>query len=267
MQRLTGSYAEYSYEDLGVSLIRPEQAAQNNDRRPENRVVILPDWQGGHTPYANRMAAMFGHALKAETVIFNPYPNDVRPDVYLNGADGLISRMLANLDQFRWKLRSFLARARPLWSAPDTPLILMGFCFGGTAAFEAARVDDSISLAFSVHGRRVIDPARMRRPGPGPAMHYIGGGADGLVPKWTVSAFREEIAQRDVEGSLNLLPGQGHSFTKKEIGFVGPLSRYSAPALFRTLELTTQIVADWSNPTDLTHQEPHHANITNCPNK
>lgn len=234
--------AEFEYDDLGVSLIVPRRTALDGGQSPQARVVILPDWQGGHTHYATRMAAMFGEALQAETLIFNQYSTGVQPATYAGDGDMRIVRLMADLDRFRCTLLAFLARAASHWKTQSTPLILIGFCFGGTAAFEAARAGAEIDMAFSVHGTPVVDPARMRRPGKGPTMHYIGGGDDGLVPSWTVSAFREEIAQPGAQGSIHFVPGQGHSFTKKEIGYVGPLSRYSAPALFQTLQLTRQIV-------------------------
>jgi len=235
--------AEFSYHDLGVSLIAPRILDEKRVRQPQARVIVLPDWQGGHTHYATRMAMLFGDALQAETLIFNQYPPGVQPKAYIGDGDGRVAQLLGHLDRFRTLLRMVVARSAAHWTTNGTPLILLGFCFGGTAAFEAARADDTIDIAFSIHGTPVIDPARMRRPGPGASMHYIGGGDDGLVPEWSVSAFREEIAQDGIFGSLQLLPGQGHSFTKKEIGAVGPMSRYSAPALFETVERTKSIVA------------------------
>lgn len=222
------------------SLVVPEPGARA--AKPALRALVLPDWQGGHTRYIQRMARLFGEKIGAETLIFNPYPADVRPQSYDGEGRALVAALLSDRQHLRATIRAAIDQARPLWRARSAPLIVIGFCFGGSLAFEAVRAGAPVEMAISIHGTPVLNAGAPTTLGdqavPGAEMHYIGGGADRLVPEPSISAFREELERHNRPGSLTLLAGEGHSFTKEEVGRIGPLSRYSQSALHRSLALT-----------------------------
>lgn len=222
------------------SLVVPEPVARTS--KPALRALVLPDWQGGHTRYIERMARLFGERLGAETLIFNPYPAEVRPQSYEGEGRALVAGLLSDRQHLRATIRAAIEQARPIWRADSAPLILIGFCFGGSLAFEAVRAGAPVAMAISVHGTPVLNAGEPATLGdqavPGVEMHYIGGGGDRLVPGESISAFRDELERHKRQGSLTLLAGQGHSFTKEEVGRIGPLSRYSQSALHRSLALT-----------------------------
>lgn len=223
------------------SLVVPEPAPRASKPRAL-RALILPDWQGGHTPYIRRMAQIFGERVDAEPLIFNPYPEGIHPKTYDGEGRALVAGLLADRPGLRATIRMAIDQAEPLWRSRSAPLILIGFCFGGSLAFEAVRAGAEVAMAFSIHGTPVLASEGMEAPGDrsrdGVELHYIGGGGDRLVPDRSILAFRDELERSNRQGSLTLLAGEGHSFTKEEVGRIGPLSRYSQSALQRSLALT-----------------------------
>ena len=126
-----------------------------------------------------------------------------------------------------------------------TPVVLVGFCFGGTQAYLAAasgepEVDGVIAFYGSLDGARVGVPsprdhaAEMRGP-----LLGLFGGADQAIPPDQVEAFDAALTSAGVEHEVVVYPGAPHSFFDRKqaehaeacadawrrvLGFLGGLS-------------------------------------------
>lgn len=217
---------------------------------PRMRLLILPDWQGGLTAYAARMARLFGARLGARAAILHPYGPGIVPRSYEDEGHALVVDLARDIGRLHRLAKAAVDHGADLWKMPDAPLALVGFCFGGTLALEAARIGLG-DVAVSIHGTPVLSMTEPRTAATGPAMHYIGGGGDALVPEPALTAFRRELQRSGRPGSVTLLGNAGHSFTKREVGTLGPYSRYSAPTLIHALNLTEAM----ARPLTLTQPE------------
>jgi carboxymethylenebutenolidase len=100
----------------------------------------------------------------------------------------------------------------------DTPIVAIGFCFGGTQAYLAAASDD-LPLAGVIAFYGALDGSRLGVPSP---PHHVGqmrgpilglfGGADARIPIDRVEAFDEALTQAGVEHEIVVYAGAPHSF-------------------------------------------------------
>ena len=99
-----------------------------------------------------------------------------------------------------------------------TPVVLVGFCFGGTQAYLAAAsgepaVDGVIAFYGSLDGARVGVPSprdhaeEMRGP-----LLGLFGGADQAIPLDQVEAFDAALSRAGAEHEVVVYPGAPHSF-------------------------------------------------------
>lgn len=213
----------------------------SNPERASFRLLVLPDWQGGKTAYVERMASSYGSALNAETWIFHPYHTDKHLSRWEPQGQIAVEYLLADRLKTRRWLQEVILKMHQEWLNPDLPLVLLGFCFGGTLAFEAARSCSSIAAAISIHGDPSTD-MNLESAYEQAAMVLLLGGADPLIPHKNVSTFTAEMQQSNREWFLHTLGQARHSFTKEEVGFIGPGSVYSEDMLAASIDLVKAII-------------------------
>ena len=209
-------------ESWGRHLLSPQQ--------PDYRLLILPDWQGAFTPYIERMAKLFGHALNAETKVFHPYRMNTRPSHYEQEGRFEVAKVLQDRHKVRQWMNLSLQQLEEQWQSDATPLLLVGFCLGGTLAFEAGRVNESVSLSVSLHGDPSTDLGLVPDQEATPFI-FFNGGSDPLIPGMALEKFMYEMHRGRREWYMHTLGTARHSFTKQEVGKVGPGSIYSASHL------------------------------------
>jgi dienelactone hydrolase len=193
------------------------------------RLLILSDWQGGHSNYIRRMAMLFSDALQSETVIFHPYEQRQLPTNYdFDGHKRVASRLADALTTRQW-MADCLAALEPYWQHPKVPLILVGFCLGGSLAFEAARHCDLARVAISIHGNPLSDLGQISKHQT--TMVYVSGGNDPLIPAQATAHFIQEMGHSQRDWFHFTLGKARHSFSKQEVGDQGPGSIYD-PRLF-----------------------------------
>jgi len=99
-------------------------------------------------------------------------------------------------------------------------LAAIGYCFGGTTAFELARSGADINAAVGFHSglgtARPQDAANIK----GKILACIGAD-DPLIPPEQRVAFEKEMTAAKVDWRLNLYGGAGHSFTNPDVGSWG----------------------------------------------
>lgn len=99
-------------------------------------------------------------------------------------------------------------------------LAAIGYCFGGTTAFELARSGADIKAAVGFHAglgtARPQDAANIK----GKILALIGAD-DPIIPAEQRAAFEKEMTEAKVDWRLLLFGGAGHSFTNPDVGALG----------------------------------------------
>lgn len=118
-----------------------------------------------------------------------------------------------NPDTLRQRGRAGL---KALASLPeiDGRLAVIGFCFGGMAALELARVGSDVAGVASIHGS--LKTRKPAQPGSVKARVLVCHGAlDPHVPLPDVIAFAEEMNQAKADWELIMYGGAVHGFTHR----------------------------------------------------
>ncbi len=118
-----------------------------------------------------------------------------------------------DVDDYRTRLLALLAAIDGLPEAADLPRGAIGFCMGGQAVLELARMNQPLNVVVSFHGLLNTD-----RPAPaggpvGPRILVCHGDADTLVPRTQVTAFWEEMDSAGADWHFHSYARVGHGFT------------------------------------------------------
>ncbi len=184
---LTGWLARPEGTPRGAILILPTIA--NVNAGMEQRARMLAD-QG----FVAMVADFYGEPVESFEASF-PLGNALRADV-----DHYRARITAGLDA--------LAKA-----APGLTLSAIGYCMGGQAALELARINAPIVLAASFHGLLTSDrPATAETPIK-PRLLICHGDADPLVPREQVLDFWKEMDAAGGNWHFHAYAGVKHGFT------------------------------------------------------
>lgn len=93
-------------------------------------------------------------------------------------------------------------------------IVVMGYCFGGTGALEAARAQLPVKAVVSIHGGL----GKGDRPN-GPIatkVLVLHGAEDKSVPESDVEALRQELKSANADWQLIYYAGCGHTWTNPE---------------------------------------------------
>ncbi|MBV8878440.1 MAG: dienelactone hydrolase family protein [Planctomycetaceae bacterium] len=177
-------------------------------------VLVCHQWMG-LTPY-ERMRADETAKLGFVAFALDIYGKGVRPKdreeaakmagIYKGDRALLRARALAGLETLR-----------KVEACDPSKIAVMGYCFGGTTALEAARSGADLAGTVSFHGD-------LSSPAPDDAKKIKGkvlalhGGDDPYVPPAQVAAFEEEMRKAGVDWQLVAFGGAVHAFTQKGAG-------------------------------------------------
>lgn len=118
--------------------------------------------------------------------------------------------LLADPLLLRDRARSAVRHVAGLPGVSDR-IAVAGYCFGGTIALELARDHAPIRAAVSLHGD--LEPVGGRLANSDIAVLSYTGGADPLIPRSQVDAFRDEVEAAGCPWQIVVHGGAGHSFT------------------------------------------------------
>jgi len=94
---------------------------------------------------------------------------------------------------------------------------VIGYCFGGTGAIEAARGGLKVKGVVSFHGGLGKDGNRIAKPITAKVL-VLHGADDPHVPAKEVSAFEDEMNSSKADWQLNKYANAVHAFTHKDAG-------------------------------------------------
>ncbi|CAB3756382.1 dienelactone hydrolase family protein [Paraburkholderia solisilvae] len=192
------------------------------------RILMFPDFDGAASSGAARLAHAYSRTCGAEVLLTDLYGKVDKPDGYDQRADSVIRHAHSHPLETRRRLVSMAAALADQWRARG-PLITLGFCFGGTLAFELARADRSISSAISIHGDPSTE-APISMGSTNAEFTMIQGSRDPLIPTESISSYTRECDDAQARWQLIVLGHARHSFTKKEMAGSNWAMRYDAHA-------------------------------------
>lgn len=101
--------------------------------------------------------------------------------------------------------------------ADKNNIVVIGYCFGGTGALEAARGGLNVKGVVSFHGGLGKDTSRTNGA-IAPKVLVLHGADDPYVPQKDIEAFQKEMKDAKADWQMVYYSGAVHAFTEKEAG-------------------------------------------------
>jgi dienelactone hydrolase len=171
-------------------------------------VLVIHDWDG-LTDYEQRRADMIA-GLGYDAFAVDLFGKGNRPaDIEARKKE--TGRLYQDRERMRALILGGLAEARKGGAAKT---VVMGYCFGGTAALELARSGkaDGVVGYTSFHGGLETPKGQAYPPGTAPIL-IAHGGADTSVTMEHLAALAKELEAADVEYEIEVYSGAPHGFT------------------------------------------------------
>lgn len=181
-------------------------------------VVILPDVRGLY-PFYIELAERFAHAGHPAIAI-DLYGRTAGLGPRDDGFDWAPHREQVKLGEAIDDIRAAIGELKDRTGASSH--VTVGFCFGGSLSFVAARNSD-LDLTGAIGFYGVLDASRFDGRGPlaqpqetrHPVLGLFGG-ADQAIPQADVEAFDAGLDEAGVEHEIHTYPGAPHSFFDKK---------------------------------------------------
>ena len=177
-------------------------------------VVVIHQWMGltDHERKVSDDLAKLGFvALAADIYGEGVHPKDA------GEAGKLAGVYKGDRALYRRRIAAAIAALKAQKGVDGSRLAVIGFCFGGTGALEAARGGLPVKGVVSFHGG--LDVPVGATHGPITAKLLVCHGAeDPFVPAKDVAAFQEEMRQAKADYVFVAYAGAVHAFTQKEAG-------------------------------------------------
>jgi len=116
----------------------------------------------------------------------------------------------------RQRVHAAIAQIQSM-SSVGPEIAIIGYCFGGTMALEAARAGEPLAAAISFHGGLGTKAPAAENAIKAPLLVHHGAD-DPHVPPAEVVAFEQEMTAAHARLTFYAYPGAVHSFTEKEAG-------------------------------------------------
>jgi len=188
---------------------------------PANRanIIMFPDWSGATTQSAHRLAQEYAQTCGAELLLTDVYGAGFAPVSY-DQVDPIIQDTVVDPTGMRETLLGLIGGLAQHWSNPNLPTIAVGFCFGGTLAFEAARAGGRILAVLSAHGMPTTTRPLRRGDRSKCQAEFVmcQGAADPFIPNSELLSFEREMDAAGQTWTVVKFSGAKHSFTRADLG-------------------------------------------------
>jgi dienelactone hydrolase len=177
-------------------------------------VLMIPDWMGVVQKAKDRAdkIAQLGFTV----LVSDAYGKDIRP-TDANEAGKLAGALKNNRRELRNRIQAAYEELKKIPQTDAKKIVAIGYCFGGTAALEAARAGLDIKGIVTFHGG-------LDSPNPDDGKNIKGkvlalhGADDPYVSAADLTAFEDEMRKNNVDWRLVKYGGAVHSFTDKTAG-------------------------------------------------
>ena len=206
--QLKAVYYTDENQKLEGFLAIPEK--QNNDK---SGVLLLPAWMGIDNNAKENATELA--KLGYQTFVADIYGIDKRPTSPKEA--GAIAGSFKKDFKFYQK-RIQLALDQLLKSGVNpNKIAVIGYCFGGTGAIEAARSNIKVNGIVSFHGGLGRDATRSIEI-INPKVLVLHGADDFYVPETEVKAFQDEMRTAKADWQMVYYANSVHAFTHKDAG-------------------------------------------------
>ncbi|NEU07170.1 dienelactone hydrolase family protein [Flavihumibacter sp. R14] len=201
-----------SYKDADASLQGYFVKAKSNKAKAPG-IVIVHQWMGlsdHEKGAATKIAALGYHAFAADiygtgNMPKTPQEAGEKAGYYRN-----------NPTIFQSRIKAAITQIVKQGADPDN-IVVMGYCFGGTGALEAARAAFPVKGVISFHGG--LGKQAERKNGLIKARVLVLHGADDpFVPKADIDKFQEEMKEGKADWQMIYYSNAVHAFTDENLG-------------------------------------------------
>ena len=213
---VTGAYAQLkpvSYHDDAQKLNGLSISPKGKDNKKKAGILILPAWKGIDTHSKNvaqDLSNLGYYAFVADIYGEGNYPTDTKT------AGQQAGYYKKNIDLYHKRIT--LALEQLIKSGADANnIVVIGYCFGGTGAIEAARANFPVKGIVSFHGGLGRDTARIINPIT-PKVLVLHGADDPSVPAAQALAFQQEMRDAKADWQMVYYANAVHAFTEPEAG-------------------------------------------------
>nr|BFD67962.1 dienelactone hydrolase family protein [Bdellovibrio sp. HAGR004] len=201
------------YKD-GKTILEGFLAYDEAIKGPRPAVIIVHQWMGltDHEKNSARMLAEKGYVVLAADI----YGKGKRPGNQTE-AGKLAGEYKGNTKLFREREKAAFEFLKKNKNVDAKHIVIMGYCFGGTGALEAARSGLPVVGAVSVHGGLASGKPEEAKNIKGKVL-VLHGAIDPYVPTTEVEGFMKEMNDAKVDYQFIAYSGAVHAFTQKEAG-------------------------------------------------
>ncbi|MEK2644552.1 dienelactone hydrolase family protein [Bdellovibrio sp. BCCA] len=181
---------------------------------PRPAVVIVHQWMGltDHEKNSAQRLAQQGYVAFALDI----YGKGVRPGSPQE-AGKLATQYKSDIKSFRQREKAALDFISKNKKVDPKRIVIIGYCFGGTGALEAARAGFPVIGAVSFHGG-LSTPNPQETKSVKPKLLVMHGAIDPNVPLTEVEGFMKEMNDAKADYQFIAYSGAVHAFTQKEAG-------------------------------------------------
>lgn len=176
-------------------------------------IIIIPAWFGlsdHEKSSADKLAAMGYHALAAD--IYGTGNNPKTPQE----AGEKSGYFKTNTDVFQSRVKAAINEIIKQGADPER-IVVMGYCFGGTGALEAARGDLPVKAIISFHGGLGKD-AQRKNSLIKPRVLVLHGADDPFIAAADITQFQREMKDGKADWQMIYYSNAVHAFTDKKAG-------------------------------------------------
>ena len=191
----------------GIS-VTPKKAMANKPG-----VLILPAWKGidEHSQeVAAELAAMGYYVFVADIYGVDKRPKDGKE------AGEKSSYYKTNITEYQKRISLALAELVKQGANAEN-IAVIGYCFGGTGALEAARANMKVKGVVSFHGGLSRDASREIKAIT-PKVLVLHGADDPYVSEKDIKDFQNEMRTAKADWQMNYYADAVHAFTEKSAG-------------------------------------------------
>ncbi len=203
---------EVSYEHDGTTM-KGYLAVPANLSGKAPTVLVVHEWWG-HNDYVRKRADMLaelGYVALAVDMYGDGKVADHPKDA--GAFAGEIGKNMALGEaRFRAAMDYLAGRAE----ADMSRVAAIGYCFGGGVVLEMARRGIDLDAVVSFHGGRLASDTPVAPGGYKAKVLVLNGADDPFVKQETITRFREQMEEADVDYKFVNYPGAVHSFTNPD---------------------------------------------------
>ena len=207
-----GQVKPVQYKD-GDQILNGFKIAPSKNSTQKPGVLILPAWLGIDKlskDTADKLSKMGYYAFIADIYGEGNYPKD------FNEAGKNATFYKKNFEAYQKRISLALEQLIKSGANPDN-IVVIGYCFGGTGALEAARAHLNVKGVVSFHGGLGKDAARPVEPITAKVL-VCHGADDPYESKEEITAFQQEMRDSKADWQMIYYANAVHSFTNPEAG-------------------------------------------------